>query len=78
MKNCSFVLITSLSDCLEKSAVRWYGLLWKDPLPRESGPVDPVLINHEDSQHATHMDSLVFDGIPSKDDMNEGTFKTSE
>ena len=25
------------------------------------GPVDPVFVDHEDSQHATHMDSLVFD-----------------
>ena len=36
-----------------------------------SGPVDPVFVNHEDSQHATHMDSLAFDGILSEDDMNE-------
>jgi len=36
-----------------------------------SGPVDPVFVNHEDSQHATHMDSLVFEGIPPEDDMNE-------
>ena len=35
------------------------------------GPVDPVFVNHEDSQHATHMDSLVFEGIPPEDDMNE-------
>merc|ERR1712110_594285 len=26
-----------------------------------SGPVDPVFVDHEDSQHATQMDSLVFD-----------------
>ena len=36
-----------------------------------SGPVDPIFVNHEDSQHATHMDSLVFEGIPPEDDMNE-------
>ena len=40
-----------------------------------SGPVDPVFVDHEDSQHATQMDSLVFDSQPdenkSVDDMNE-------
>lgn len=51
-----------------------------------SGPVDPVFVDHEDSQNATHMDSLVFDPtmhsipgiegmksdtIPGMDDMNE-------
>ena len=36
-----------------------------------SGPVDPVFVNHEDSSHATHMDSLVFDpGLPEQE-MNE-------
>ena len=51
-----------------------------------SGPVDPVFVDHEDSQNATHMDSLVFDPtiqnipgitdikaatIPGIDDLNE-------
>lgn len=51
-----------------------------------SGPVDPVFVDHEDSQNATHMDSLIFDPslhtmpgmegmkshtIPGMDDMNE-------
>jgi hypothetical protein len=38
-----------------------------------SGPVDPVFVNHEDSQHATNMDSIVFEGegIQIQDDMNE-------
>lgn len=27
----------------------------------QSGPVDPVFVDHQDSQHATNMDSLVFD-----------------
>ena len=43
------------------------------------GPVDPVFVDHEDSQHATHMDSLVFDSqhnfagdsSSTMDDMNE-------
>ena len=38
-------------------------------------PVDPVFVDHEDSQHATQMDSLVFDSQhledKSLDDMNE-------
>ena len=41
-----------------------------------SGPVDPVFVDHEDSQHATQMDSLVFDSQADDeksvmDDMNE-------
>ena len=40
-----------------------------------SGPVDPVFVDHEDSQHATQMDNLVFDSQNLEDksleDMNE-------
>lgn len=50
-----------------------------------AGPVDPVFVDHEDSQHANNLDSLVFDSqivekfgssedshsIPGMEDMNE-------
>ena len=57
-----------------------------DSVTASAGPVDPVFVDHEDSQNATHMDSLVFDptlhsmpgiegmkshSIPGMDDMNE-------
>lgn len=43
-----------------------------DSVPGSAGPVDPVFVDHEDSQHATNMDSLVFDSKPdSIAEMNE-------
>eukprot|EP00092_Neocalanus_flemingeri_P008216 GFUD01008858.1.p1 GENE.GFUD01008858.1~~GFUD01008858.1.p1 ORF type:complete len:1253 (+),score=362.81 GFUD01008858.1:122-3880(+) len=57
-----------------------------DSVTASAGPVDPVFVDHEDSQNATNMDCLVFDptlhtipgiegmkshSIPGMDDMNE-------
>ena len=72
-------LPSNLDLAQDKNIESWMGLgdilLSNSDPAAGSGPVDPVFVDHEDSQHATQMDSLVFDSQAdddkSVDDMNE-------